>query len=318
MGEHVGRVIVVVLWLGVFVFAVQLIAEKTAQPARTSCNALMPFRQVEDVRLSEPTGFCVFLDRSVQNTQKPKVVLFLSTTTLTAEQDAAILNDLSFGDHHKSLLAKPINDGASEADIQALVLALSKAKPFDQSELHLAGFGESAGLLFNLVCAEDLPVHGLLTVGATMPADLLDRCAPRRPLSKVMVHGTTDRNSPFHGSQIAAIDAQAGTEMSSAFDTLDFWRRFNGCSAEAPKHFVSHFGPENGTRVLYEKWIACRDGVETGLYTIIGGIHHWPTGPSANANIKPGINNDISAGAEYARIISSDDGRVSEFDQQGN
>jgi len=91
---------------------------------------------------------------------------------------------------------------------------------------------------------------------------------PSGPLPVVIFHGEKDTTVPYNGGVSVPFPK---LNLFSVADALAFWNRNNSCTQPPVKQTLS-----NGN-VLTEDFQDCTGGSEVLLYTIVNGIHEWPT-----------------------------------------
>jgi polyhydroxybutyrate depolymerase len=146
----------------------------------------------------------------------------------------------------------------------------------DPDRVFVAGFSNGAGMAYRMACER----AGKVAAIGVVEGALVTPCAPERPVSAVIVHGTADRGVPFDGGGRRDInDPRPYPPVSQA---VDFWRRAGGLPA--PEERLR--GPERRLRGPGRGATECTgtgvhgDGVEVAFCKIEGGTHTWPDGVS--------------------------------------
>jgi len=130
---------------------------------------------------------------------------------------------------------------------------------------------------------------GIGAIAATQPVDAA--CPSPRPMPAIFFQGTADKLVPFNGGAIAPQFGNRGTALSNA-QTLEIWRKRNGCGAETRTQL-----PDTDPLPVTVVTFACPAG--RGLEDVIvqGGGHSWPgahQGILANMILGP-VSDSISA-----------------------
>jgi len=125
-----------------------------------------------------------------------------------------------------------------------------------------------------------------------MPRLVSSRCAPTRPLSLVMFHGTVDRSVPWEG----------GPHLLSVPESLARWAGLNGCAGGAVELLPDL--ADDGTTVSRAFYSDCAAGVETVLYQIQNGGHTWPGSPLTFPAYYGLMTRDISASEVIGELFS--------------
>jgi polyhydroxybutyrate depolymerase len=89
---------------------------------------------------------------------------------------------------------------------------------------------------------------------------------PEHPVSVIAFHGTADKLVPYDGG----VSSELGVGFLSVAESVAFWAKHDGCSAE-PRRETSQ-----GGGVIKETYSGGKGGSEVVLYTIVGGNHMWP------------------------------------------
>jgi len=195
------------------------------------------------------------------------------------------------------------NDGRSTTSsgpddvtfLRQMITAVAQKWGGDPKRAFVAGISNGGMMALRMACDASDVVTAIGVVVANMPADLVNRCQPSRPMPMVLFNGTSDPLMPWSGGSIAAspLLGTPGGEVVSAMDTFDFWAHLDGCGQPVVDSI-------SGTDVKRHTASNCGSGSEVNLYEIEGGGHGWPGG------IPPGpiesrfvghVTSDISASA---------------------
>jgi polyhydroxybutyrate depolymerase len=166
--------------------------------------------------------------------------------------------------------------------VRAVIKDLEAVAPVDRRRIYATGMSNGGILSHRLGCeAADL-IAAIAPVAGTLN---FSPCAPSRPISVIMFHGTADEHLPYEGG--VGRRSLVGVDFASVRESADFWVRANGC-ADQPR-------TESFADIRHDIWVACTDSATVELYTIIDGGHAWPGGRSSG---RPGAD-------EPARSISA-------------
>jgi polyhydroxybutyrate depolymerase len=158
--------------------------------------------------------------------------------------------------------------------VSQIVHHLTATAGVDPSRVYVVGFSVGAALTYRLACVLSSQIAGIGSVGGFQY--LTDPCRPKRPVSVVEIHGTTDYYGGSCGGQtqtdVGCGFGQPGYEPSVAQLNAQ-WRRFDGCPA--PRTHA-----DGGLIQLTAS--PCTEGTGVKLITIAGGGHCWP-GSSQNS-----------------------------------
>lgn len=101
------------------------------------------------------------------------------------------------------------------------------------------------------------------------------RFKPEQPVSVLILQGTEDPLTPYHGGEIAK------GRRGRIIDTVEaarMWAERNGCSATPGTGRLPNRDPRDGCTVTWTTWSPCREGSEVTLYSLEGAGHTWPGG----------------------------------------
>jgi polyhydroxybutyrate depolymerase len=186
--------------------------------------------------------------------------------------------------------------GPSQDDVgfvRALLDTLKAEFAIDTRRIYATGISNGAMFSYRLAC--DLPgvFAAIAPVAGALPAELAPRCTQAEPLAIVAFQGTADRFVPIGGGAVAG---RRGRVL-SAEETMAFWAGVDGCSLAAVTEVEPDRDPGDGTRVRRSEYPGCSHGKELVLYTVEGGGHTWPGGPSVARLVVGRVSRDIDATA---------------------
>jgi polyhydroxybutyrate depolymerase len=147
------------------------------------------------------------------------------------------------------------------AFFEALLSYLQEVIAIDPDRIYATGMSNGGTMSYRLGCDMATTFAAIAPVaGGHLNHHL---CAPERPISVLVLHGTDDWVIPYDGQ---------GADQPPVHVWVEAWAEHNGCSS-AP---VSSQPYES---VRAESWIGCNGDVEVVLYTLVGGGHAWPGAP---------------------------------------
>ena len=142
--------------------------------------------------------------------------------------------------------------------ITAMVSAIEHAVPINPRRVYATGISNGGMMAYTLACRTTM----FAAIGPDSATELGNCPTPAR-VSVIHIHGTADRNIPYHGGRgdgIAHIDGPAVPALSAA------WRHIDRCAA-----------PVIGTAgVVTTSTANCPAGRAVELVTIAGAGHQWP------------------------------------------
>lgn len=171
------------------------------------------------------------------------------------------------------------------ASIEAVLDEVGARVCVDEARSYATGLSNGAMMASRLACDLDDRIAAVATVaGAVAPDD----CGADRPVPLMAFHGTADRVL-LYGGGVGPGLAEAGVTpdelaeatgatglLGPADETLATLASRNGCAPDAVEEQVSE-------HVVATIWSGCDDDADVVLYTVEGGGHSWPGGPTADA-----------------------------------
>jgi polyhydroxybutyrate depolymerase len=166
-------------------------------------------------------------------------------------------------------------NGAGEAEaagvddvafVRALIETLERDQPVDPRRIYAAGMSNGGILVHRLACELSDRIAAIAAVAGPIAPAVMAACAPARPISVLLMHGTADTFVPYDGGS-----TKGGGTVESAPATVQFWAKQDRCR-RTPKRSELPGGS------LRERHRPCAKGTEVTLYRIKGGGHTWPGG----------------------------------------
>jgi polyhydroxybutyrate depolymerase len=109
------------------------------------------------------------------------------------------------------------------------------------------------------------------------------------------MNGTEDPIIPNAGGEASFHGWFSAGEVQSTNGTISHWKRANGISTPGTRDELVDRDPEDGSRVIRERWRA-PSGHEVVLYSVLGGGHAIPGGHRGAPDFLLGVTNrDINA-----------------------
>jgi polyhydroxybutyrate depolymerase len=174
------------------------------------------------------------------------------------------------------------------AFIQAMLDDLAQVYRVDDRRVYVTGMSNGAVMAYRLASELSERIAAIAPVAGTMGTET---CAPKRPLSVLHFHGTSDEFIPFQGGR--GEKSLFGTSHYSVEHSIRAWVRANGCKEEPMISAVSDTA-QDGTRVTLKTYGGGKDGAEVVLVVIEGGGHTWP-GRESPARVLGKATKNVSA-----------------------
>jgi polyhydroxybutyrate depolymerase len=183
------------------------------------------------------------------------------------------------------------------AFITALAHRLADDGLADPRRTYLLGVSNGGMLAFRTACESPRTFAAVGAVIASMPVGVAATCNPGKGVPMIVINATNDPLIPWKGGALGP-GGRHGAVVSTA-ETVEFWRRNNGCADKAARRPLPDRNAFDGSTVDAEQYAACDSGAPVVLVTVEGGGH---VPPGAEIGARPLItailgkgNKDISA-----------------------
>ncbi|MEV6279320.1 PHB depolymerase family esterase [Nocardia sp. NPDC051832] len=209
-------------------------------------------------------------------TGKAPTVIVLHGANGNGAQIERVTGMSELADANRFLAAYP--DETSVEGVQALIRKLTTDHDADPARIYVAGISRGGANAQGVGCRLSGQVAAIASLSSGLPDNVLDNCMLDKPLPVMLIHGTADPIVPFEGGVPNTPNARKyGYRTLSEPDTLDFWRRQDGCGGDTT---VTEVPGTEGT-VSRTTGGPCADNVAVALYSVLGGGHTWPGGSAA-------------------------------------
>jgi polyhydroxybutyrate depolymerase len=141
----------------------------------------------------------------------------------------------------------------------------------DTSRIYAAGLSEGGFMSLRLGCALGDRIAAIAAVGAAMPKTMI--CLPSRPVSLVMINGTSDPVVPYGGGTEHNLDLPT----ISVEDSAKAWAKIDRCG-EKPERSKLPERTKGGMETKVDTYIGCQQNSQVSLYSVKGAGNTWPGG----------------------------------------
>jgi polyhydroxybutyrate depolymerase len=162
--------------------------------------------------------------------------------------------------------------------ISALIEHLIRTLNIDPNRIYAAGISNGGQFSQRLACELSDRIAAIGVVAIQLPEHLPSSCAPKRPVSVLMMPGTGDPLVPWEGGEIGFRRGRKFGRVLSVPESMRFWAKQNQCPTSPLITYEPDRDPKDGTRVRRETYGPCGHETEVLLYAIEGGGHTWPGG----------------------------------------
>ena len=144
------------------------------------------------------------------------------------------------------------------AFIRALIDELESQYTVDPERVFVTGMSNGGMLTYRVGCE----LSDVITAIGVVAGARLTTCQLDRPVSLVVLHGTSDSTVPFDGGEGAS-----GIDYPSVLETVERWAQEDGCAAEPTTE-----ESQESTRTA---WADCADGSRVLLIAATDQGHNW-------------------------------------------
>lgn len=148
----------------------------------------------------------------------------------------------------------------------------------DPTRVYATGISNGGFMSVRLAMDLSEKIAAVAPVAAQVSKALKDN-RPKLPISIMIVNGTKDPLVPFDGGDLRLFGfGRSRGKVLSTDETVELFRRHNGCDRTLKKLKLEDKTPNDGATVEIEKYTGGKYGTEVILLKIIGGGHTWPGG----------------------------------------
>lgn len=167
------------------------------------------------------------------------------------------------------------NPGVDDVSfIHRLVQEISAEYHIDASRIAAVGYSNGGFMVQRLACEADSPFTAYASVAGAGFGGMPEVCLEPRPLSMMLVHGTSDQVVPWPG-HAAMLGGREILLSASVPQTFAFWAAFATCGGSSESSRIPLPGPgPDSVEVI--RVTDCPEGEEVTLYALVGGDHSWP------------------------------------------
>ncbi len=158
--------------------------------------------------------------------------------------------------------------------ILQLVDSMVSASVVDPKRVYVAGFSNGGMMALRIGITAPERIAAVACVSGLMPKQL-SKIRPGKPVPFLMIHGTDDTTVPWGGGVLMRAKKQRG-EVLSVLDTVSYWVRNNGCTAQVGVRILPNKDTRDGTVGFLVNYGCPDPDNEVLLVSIQGGGHTWP------------------------------------------
>jgi polyhydroxybutyrate depolymerase len=188
--------------------------------------------------------------------------------------------------------------------LRALVDRLAAELGADRSRVFATGISNGGQMALRLALEAPDLVRAVAPVAASLPSERNMDCKPAgRPVSVLLMNGTSDPMNPFEGGEVAlyGVLGSRGSVLSSA-DSIDYFRDIAGHTGGPAVNTLPDLEPGDGSTVEVRRWDA-PGRKPVALYAVLNGGHNAPHPALQLPRLLGPTNHDISAADEIWRFF---------------
>jgi len=141
----------------------------------------------------------------------------------------------------------------------------------DASRVYVVGLSEGGLMSFKAGCSLSDRITAVAAVGADMPKTMI--CLPSRPVSVLMINGTSDKVEPYNGGT----EHNLNVVVLSAEDSAKDWSKIDRCNDKPEKSKLSA-REKGGMETRVDTYKSCQQDAGVVLYSVKGAGNTWPGG----------------------------------------
>jgi len=146
----------------------------------------------------------------------------------------------------------------------------------DASRIYAVGLSEGGFMSLRMGCALGDRIAAIAAVGAAMPKTMI--CLPSRPVTEVMISGTSDPVVPYGGGT----EHNLSLATISVEDSAKAWAKIDRC-AEKPEKSKLPPSAKGGMETKVDTYNGCQQNTQVVLYSVKGAGNTWPGGEQYEA-----------------------------------
>ena len=190
--------------------------------------------------------------------------------------------------------------------VRTILDDLKRTYLVDEARVYATGMSNGAMMSTRLACELGDRFAAIALVAGAMPRSVQPECAPKRPVSVMLIAGTEDPIVPFAGGEIKFRGFSSRGMVIGAEATLSEWARLDGCEPGTTERTIPDADPNDGSTIRVQTWPRCKEGTALELWRVQGGGHTWPGGwQYLNEKFIGTTNRDVDAREEIWKFFAA-------------
>jgi polyhydroxybutyrate depolymerase len=158
--------------------------------------------------------------------------------------------------------------------LSALIDKIKSEYNIDATRIYAIGMSNGGFMSARLACELSDRIAAVAIVGASLSENVAANCHPAKPISVMIIQGTSDPIVPLAGG---ALGKDTAGRILSHDASVQKFAELDHCNAEPRKHQIPDTA-KDGTTVDVTAYESCANGTEVRGYVVNGGGHTWPGG----------------------------------------
>ncbi|MCE9499140.1 MAG: hypothetical protein K8R21_01280 [Leptospira sp.] len=148
----------------------------------------------------------------------------------------------------------------------------------EKKAVFVTGFSNGGHMAFKIALERPTMLLGIAAVSANLPIESNDDCsASNKPVSVLVINGTSDPINPYNGGVVEVGDGQKRGAVVSTDETLNYWLRSAKCNSSLAKEndFPDIETSDKSKAVQF--FFDCKEtGKKVSLIKVMNGGHIYP------------------------------------------
>lgn len=164
------------------------------------------------------------------------------------------------------------------AFFDAMILDLKKKVTVDTKHIFACGISNGGFMVQRLALERPDVFRSVAVVSANLSEDQSRKSQGSKPVPILFICGTADPLVPYYGGPVTVLNQKRGM-VKSMDETLDFWKKVNGCSEEASRYDFPDVNIDDESTATQTTWYnPDHSAWMVSVIKIENGGHTWPGG----------------------------------------
>lgn len=156
--------------------------------------------------------------------------------------------------------------------LERLIEVVGRSHPLDQKKIYATGISNGGHLALRLAVEKSEKYAAVAAVAAANP-DPIFKSHPKRPISVLIMNGTSDRFMPYGGGEMI----RKRGKVQSTDDTITYWAQHNRCGPEFESTVFPNLSRRDQCTAIGKTFSNAKTKAEVSLIRIQDGGHNEPS-----------------------------------------